>query len=265
MNKKICIIGTDKRSEYLRKLYKEEGKKLYDMEDAKYIITSIPYSRDGIRLSNEVIECSKIIETFKNSDKVLISGAYLEKIKEELNKNNIKFYDILEFEEVAIKNAMATAEGAIFEAIQKTNITLCNSNVLVIGYGRIGKILTKMLNGIGANVISSARNKKDIALIKSLGYNSINTADVIDIVDNVDIIFNTVPSNVITNDVLDKISMNNIDCYIIDLASNPGGLDFKYAKDLNINVTWALSLPSKIAPKSAAMFLKEKIDDIVNI
>lgn len=47
-----------------------------------------------------------------------------------------------------------------------TNFTLHKSNVLVMGYGNIGKVLSKMLCGIGANVYCEARNKKILHLLK---------------------------------------------------------------------------------------------------
>ena len=38
---------------------------------------------------------------------------------------------------------------------------------------------------------------------------------------------------------------------LIDLASAPGGVDIKAARELGANVIWATSLPGKYAPRSA--------------
>ena len=68
-----------------------------------------------------------------------------------------------------------------------------------------------------------------------------------------DVIFNTIPSMVLDGE---RILNINQDTLIVDIASVPGGVDLEKAKDLNIKVIWALGLPGKVAPKTAAMILK---------
>ena len=46
---------------------------------------------------------------------------------------------------------------------------------------------------------------------------------------------------------------------IIDLASNPGGVDRRAAREKGIKVIWALSLPAKVAPLTSAEFIKETL------
>ena len=167
----------------------------------------------------------------------------------------------MEYEDVAILNAIPTAEGAISVAMEMSDITLHGSNVLVLGFGKIGKVLSKMLLGIGANVYCEARNKKDLALIKALGYNSIDLRDLDKYLPKFDYVFNTIPYL-----ILDEIRLARLkkDVYLIDLASKPGGIDFDYAKSNGMNVTHALALPSKVAPKTAALYFKQKIEYIIN-
>lgn len=254
--KKYCIIGEDERSTYIRKMYIEEGKEITDYIKADYIIAPIPFSRDGIRITGEVITCDELISSIEN--KILFTGAVSNSLKEKMT--NVKYYDLMELDEVAILNAIPTAEGAIFEAIKNSNITLNGSNVLVMGYGRIGKVLCEMLKGMNAKVYCEARKKKDIAFIESMGYNSIYIDDLNSYLPKMDYIFNTIPVTLLNKTNLKYI---NKECLIIDLASAPGGIDFELAKKMNLNVVWALSLPSKVAPKSAAKYLKDAIDEII--
>ena len=153
---------------------------------------------------------------------------------------------------------LITAEGAIFEAIKNTNFTLHSSNTLILGYGKIGKVLAKMLQGVGANVYCEARKKEDLAFIKAMGYNSIS----LDVLDNclkdMDVIFNTIPSMILDEKRLKKLKKT---CVIIDLASSPGGVDFNKANSLGITTSWALALPAKVAPLSAARYLKNAVDE----
>ncbi|MDD3304240.1 MAG: dipicolinate synthase subunit DpsA [Clostridia bacterium] len=254
--KKYCIIGDDNRSNYIRKIYTDLGVKITDYFKADYVIAPIPFSRDGIRITDTTINCEEFITAIE--DKILFTGAIKESIKKKLK--NIKYYDLMEMDDVAILNAIPTAEGAILKAIENSDITIHGSNCLVMGYGRIGKILASMLKGIGANVYCEARKKKDLAFIEAYGYHKVALEDINNCLSHMDYIFNTIPIQLLDEQRLHLVKKDTI---IIDLASAPGGIDLKKAKELGLNVIWALSLPGKVAPKTAAIYLKDIIDKII--
>ncbi len=143
--------------------------------------------------------------------------------------------------------------------MEKSLITLHNSNCLVMGFGRIGKILSKMLAGFGAKVYCEARKDSDIAWIRSYGYTPINLENLDESLNKFDFIFNTIPYL-----ILDEKRLKTVDkqCLLIDLASKPGGIDFEKAKEMGLQTEWALALPGKVAPKTAAKYL---YDVIINI
>lgn len=252
------VVGTDKRSLYIKEVLKREGKIAESMESATYIIAPTPFSKNGEVLTGTDINCNLFIDLCIG--KFVFAGAIPKSIKEEMNKKNIKYYDLMEYDDVATLNAIPTAEGAIKIAIEKTETTLAGSKVLVLGYGRIGKVLCKMLDGIGANVYCEARKASDLAQIKALGYNDIDLKYLDNYLSSFDYIFNTIPKMILDKNRLDKVKK---DVCIIDLASNPGGVDFEVAKEKNIQASLELALPSKVAPMSAAIYLKKKIDEIV--
>lgn len=252
--KKIAILGSDKRSKYLRELYIQNNVKLYEYHIADIVIAPIPFSKDGIKITGENILVADFVRGIKG--KILLSGAYSSESKKLLG--DVEYYDLMSEDSLAILNAIPTAEGAIFEAMKNTDTTLCNSNCLVMGYGRIGKVLAKMLSGIGANVYCEARKKKDLANIKAMGYNEVDISELESVLPNMDYIFNTIPVVLLDENMLKLV---NKDALIIDLASTPGGVDFEKARQLDLNVVWALALPSKIAPKTAAIYLKDTIDN----
>lgn len=257
---KYCIYGTDLRSKYLRKIFKEEGNKIVDFEHANIVIAPIPFSKDGVKVNGEIITCIELIENLKDTKKILISGAISNDIKEKLKESNIIYYDLMENDSMAIYNAIPTSEGAIAVAIGNTEFTLHGSNVLILGYGRIGKVLAKMLMGFGANVYCEARKEKDLALISAMGYKATKLEELDEVIGNMNIIFNTIPEMVIDKKRLDLVSKDTL---IVDLASSPGGVDFKYAKETEKNVEWSLALPAKVAPYTAAMYIKNEIDNII--
>ena len=168
----------------------------------------------------------------------------------------------MKFEELIVLNSIPTAEGAIQIAMEKSLITLHNSKCLVLGFGRIGKILAKMLLGIGAQVYCEARKEQDIAWIKSYGYNAIHLNDLDNNLGNFDFIFNTIPYLILDKS---RLSLIKSECLLIDLASKPGGIDFEEAEKLKLQTDWALALPGKVAPKTAAGYIYEIIKNIVKI
>ena len=62
--------------------------------------------------------------------------------------------------------------------------------------------------------------------------------------------------NMIDEERLNLVKKESI---IIDLASNPGGVDRRAAREKGLKVIWALSLPAKVAPLTSAEFIKETI------
>lgn len=252
------IIGTDKRTEYIREMYKTTGKLTDNLAKAKYVVMTTPFTKDNVKLFGTDILIEEIISKCKN--KIVFSGAVPSFAKEIFENNQIPLYDLMEYDDVAILNAIPTAEGAISIAMEMSDITLNGSDALVLGYGNIGKVLSKMLNGISANVYCEARNEKDLAQISALGYNSIDLKDLDNHLSKFDFVFNTIPYLILNKERLGKLKK---EVCIIDLASRPGGTDFEYAKELGLNVNHALALPSKVAPKTAAKYLKQKIDKLI--
>jgi dipicolinate synthase subunit A len=193
-------------------------------------------------------------------DQLFVAGRIGDKIAHLADIYNVRVIDILEREDMAVLNAIPTAEGALQIAMEEMPTTLHNSNAMVLGFGRIGKILAKMLHGIGANVYVEARKYSDIAWIKSYGYKPLLMGEMKDYIGSMNVVFNTIPHVVLEAELLNLISK---DCLIIDLASKPGGVNFDKAKEFGLKAIWALSLPGKVAPVTAAKFIKETIYNII--
>ena len=133
-------------------------------------------------------------------------------------------YDYTKREDFAIKNAYLTAEGALSLAINESDISLINSEILICGFGRIGKLLCAKLHALSATVAAEARKCSDLAWIRSYGYIDIPLETLSECVGEYDLIINTIPSLVVSEDIL-KLVKN--DALIIDLASKPGAWIWK--------------------------------------
>lgn len=172
---------------------------------------------------------------------------------------NARIFDYAAKEEFAILNALPTAEGAVECAMGGYEGTISGSRCLVVGFGKIGKILSKSLHALGAEVTVSARSERDFAYISALGYKSKDTRK-LKSVRGFDIVFNTVPALIFDKALLMNTDRNTL---IIDLASVPGGVDFEAAHRFSIDALKALSLPGKCAPKTAGEIIKTTVFNII--
>lgn len=282
MINKITIIGGDLRLVKLSEMLINEGAQVftYGLEEAdkietkkcgtleeainnsEIVIGPIPFSSNGETInapfSKEKIQIEEIMELLKG--KILVAGSIKADLYELASKNDVKIIDILKREELSVLNAISTAEGAIKIAIEETPKNLHGSNILVLGFGRIGKVLSHMLNGLGAKVACEARKNSDLAWIKAYGYEQIPLPELKENLEKFDIIINTIPYMVLDSDALEKV---RDDALVIDLASNPGGVDKAAIKERKIKFVWALSLPGKVAPTTSAEFIKNTIYNIL--
>ena len=97
------------------------------------------------------------------------------------------------------------------------------------------------MQGLSAIVTCAARKDEDLAWVKAYGYKYTNINSLGDL-SKYDIIINTVPHLILTQESLQKVHSESL---LIDLASNPGGIDKKVAKDMGLKLIWALALPRK--------------------
>ena len=233
------------------------------IDDSEIVIGPLPCSNDNETLNapfhSEKIQMNEVLKTIKKNQ-LFIAGRISDKIAHLAKAYNVFTIDILEREEMAVLNAIPTAEGAIQIAMEELPITINGSKTLVLGYGRVGKILSKMLTGLGAEVYVEARKYSDIAWIKACGQKPVYINELEQYIGKMDVIFNTIPYKILDSTLLNIVGS---DCLIIDLASKPGGVDFERAKALRIKVIWALSLPGKVAPVTAANFIKQTIYNII--
>jgi len=282
-NNHIGIFGGDKRQVYmassmLSKGYYVYSYKLYEkiehknhtpvndlkdlMNKCRVLIGPVPLTRDLVTISSGSSENSsdKTIAHYLNKEHILIGGLIPPDLQKLCEEKGILCYDLMKSDKVAIMNAIATAEGAIMEAIKNSDINLHKSNCLVIGYGRCGKVLATKLNGLDANVTVAARSEDDLAYAQALGLSSVHIKDMAQILHTFQFIFNTVPALILDQDSLEKVSR---DVVIIDIASAPGGVDFEYAMKHGINAKLILGIPGKVSPKTSAEILVTDIEALM--
>lgn len=171
-------------------------------------------------------------------------------------EKKVKLLDYFDREELAVANAVPTAEGAIQIAMEQLPITLHGAQVLVIGFGRIGQATAPRLVALGAQVTVAARRWDALAWAKAMGCQEMLLSQLAERSHLFHLVINTVPAQVLKRKVLNALPAG---CLILDLASKPGGVDRSAAQELGLPVIHALSLPGKVAPVTAAAILQTAI------
>lgn len=243
---KVKLLGFEKmESEKLVNNNLKKAHSINDVEKKDILICSVPLTLDGENIyapySNNKIK----INTIKN--RKIITGRLTD---------SIKGWDILKDEKTSILNTVPTAEGAISKAIEESERTLFNENVLVLGYGRVGKILCDRLAKIGAKVYCEARKSKDLAYIEAYGYKPIHLNQLNENLCKMKVIFNTIPTTILDKS---RIILLKKDTLIIDLASGGDGVDFESCRKQKVKAIHYLGIPGKVAPKTTAKYIKEYV------
>ena len=273
-NKNVLLFGGDRRNIYLHDILRRRenidlhafglavaDRTLADIEkavgEADVIILPMPSVKNGMvpLLSLETAyPIDKILQNMR--DGASLVGGFLETVPKRVG---IFVVNLLASERFQQANAWPTAEGAVRIALERTERTLKGSRSAVLGYGRIGKDLVKLLVSFGADVVATARRKEQLEDIAALGVLAVHTDDLIEACNDCNFIFNTIPCVLLDEEKLRKLRR---DVVIIDLASSPFGVDFNAATRLKLDAQTYQSLPGRMFPRTAADIIYNCIKDL---
>ena len=259
----ILFIGGDLRSRYAFKILSDKGFSLssyglfegdgYPKLSKKFdvVVLPVPTTRDGKNincpLTDTVIPLARIRELYGNC--LILSGGYA--------FDGLRYIDYLSRYDFSLLNAVPTAEGTIAKAIEISKKTLFDSKVLVIGYGKCGKVLADRLRAFKCDLTVSARKAEDFSMLKTLGIKPLHTAEVKENAPQFDIIFNTV--DLMLFDDFESLT-NTI---VIDISSK-GCLDFNKASVEGLKAIMLPGIPGKTSPESAGKIVANTIMTILN-
>lgn len=290
-NLKIGVVGGDRRIVEVIKILRKKG---FDVSvwgidstyldsdicndncedvvsDADIVVLPTPPSEDEVRVNCPLfskesgIKLHKLLELLPEKA-VIMGGRMSPRLRDFATKRGLKAFDYFNREELLIKNAVPTAEGAIGIAIEKSPKTLFGAEIAILGFGRIGEALAYRLKGLGARITVYARKGASVAKAESEGLCGTKicyregTSSLSELAKGYDIIYNTVPYWIVTEEIIQNMPKSTL---IIDLASAPGGFDMVAAKKYGVEIIHALALPSKIAPASAGEIIADSIINII--
>ena len=157
-------------------------------------------------------------------------------------------------EEYQIAIARLTAEGAI--ALLRPETGLSGAHILLLGYGRIARLLARELQKAGALVTAAARSGEQRAWAEAEGIEALPLDALSGALDRFDVIIGTIPAPVLPEPLLALVRK---DALLLELASAPGGIDAAAAHERGLRYIRAPGLPAKYAPERAAVILRDAV------
>ena len=204
-------------------------------EAVTHLVLGVPCRMDSTSLNILLRQLPKDVHVF---------GGFLD--REELR--GYRCYDLLKDEWYLAQNAAITAHCALQVAAERLPVTLEHCQVLLLGWGRIGKCLAPLLKALGAEVVIAVRRDDQRALIRALGYEAEALPLPHYILPRFRVVFNTVPAPVLSREALEYCRP---DCLKLELASRPG-MDGDGIVD-------ARGLPGKLAPESSGKLIARTV------
>lgn len=289
----VAILGGDRRQAVVAKRLLERGHtvKLYGigtyateidgaqicstlekaLSGSEVILLPLPVSKDKINLAliaesaSPQITLTSIVElASRNGCKTIVGGIIPTEIKRISEIEGIGTVDFYLDEEFQKKNALPSAEGAVMIAMEHTEKVLQGMKALVCGYGRVGMRLASLLKKLGVAVTVAARGDCALCDAAMSGYNVIRIdeygSELITAISDCDVIFNTVPSVIFSEKILMAIDRPPL---YIEIASAPGGIDVAAAREKQMRVIFAPSIPGKYAPVTAGEYIFETVSEIL--
>jgi len=282
----IAVIGGDARQlEIIRKLTELDAKiSLIGFEQLDHAFTGAVKEKleevdftniDAIILPVTGANLEGQVETIFSNEKVILSEDILSKTPEHciiysgisnpylnhiVKQSKRTLVQLFSRDDVAIYNSIPTVEGTIMMAIQHTDFTIHGSNITVLGLGRCGMSTARAFHALGAKVKVGARKSEHLARITEMGVTPFHLDDIEKAVAGTDILINTIPHLIVNAAVIAKLPSHTL---IIDIASKPGGTDFRYAEKRGIKALLAPSLPGIVAPKTAGQILANVLSQLL--
>lgn len=277
-NNVFLILGGDNRSLYVGEFLEKQHLNVcyyafnetdcFDtlnkaIEEACVIILPLPVSRDRVSLNAPLFDETVLLSdicTLATPEKLIFGGQLPKSFCEELGAKGVDYCDYFLLEELAIYNAVPTAEGVVNILIEKLPITVHGMKCGITGYGKVGKALGDTLRALGADVTVFARKEQALAEASSRGLKTRYLSQLTTDYYNLNALINTIPTKVIGGK---EMEMLNPECVLIETASAPFGIDFQDAKERAMEVIKASSLPGKVAPKTAGEIIGLSILPII--
>ena len=265
-----ALAGGDARQRYLSQLLTRDGhtvaefaftspdRPLEELSGFPCVILPVPVSRDGKTLfapfSPHPPTLAEILDVL-SAKQLIFGGGVTPELRKLASDRNLIIQDYLAREDLAIANAVPTAEGAVQLAMEHLPITVHQSRILVVGFGRVGQCTAARFAALGAHVTVAARSAAQRVLAQSMNLSPLHPAQLENGSQTWDLVVNTVPAILFRASQLAALG----NPLLLELASSPGGFDLDAVQKLGLSYIPAPGLPGKVAPATAARIILDTL------
>lgn len=264
----ICIYGGDRRMLFAARRLRQAGLPVFAVGFEKaalpegvrsvsltgpfhgVLLTGTPLTKDGETVFAPFAERPLPLQTLaeRTDGRTAVFTAAPGPHARLLQANGAALTNLLADEALLSKNAALTAEALLGLLITETPGALAGLRVAVLGYGRIGQALTKLLLAVGAAPTVFARRAESRLAAEASGADACPITALETKAPTFDALVNTVPARVVETGTLRALRR---DCVLIEAASSPFGIDPAAAKEMGLRLISAGGLPGKYAPQAA--------------
>ena len=273
------VFGGDERLRELAVLLSREGhgaaclgmeraelpetiRRIASPTEADCVILPVPAVRGGALnapFSARKLDAAELIRSLPTGSTVF-AGMPDAALRAAAEERGIALYDYSSQSGFAVGNAAITAEAAVSICMERLRRTVSGSSVLVIGCGRIGRLLAMKFKALGAEVSVLSRSAETRELMRAAGMSVPGREDIPECLSSFDLIVNTAPAPMLTEAELRSVPES---CFVLELASPPYGIAPETAEKLGLNYLNAPGLPGKYAPQTAAVLIKNAVTEIM--
>ncbi len=274
----IVIVGGDKRQKYLKEYLAQKGFDvssygLFDWDDDTdklkselrentLVVLPLPATRNDktiiMPFSKREMTIDRLV-SFLGKENIVFGGIIKGELLSRLRETDIPFADYYDSSFIE-KNAVLTAFGTLKILLEHIDFALPLGKYAITGYGRVSRETVSLLKALSCDVTVFARNSSQREDAKIKGCKAFDIAELSSRAKNFDVIINTVPAHIISEDTIKNINKNT---KIIELASAPYGLDFDLARKYGVDVIKAFGLPGKYTPKTAGEIIGKRIEEFL--
>ena len=166
-------------------------------------------------------------------------------------KQKLALHDYFLREDFTLRNAELTAEAALSLLSTRLDVSLSDASILIVGWGRIGRFLSKKLHDLGSEIAVVSKSVDNRAFIRALGMEALSPEE--GELSRFDAAVNTAPARVLLHpEALRR------DCLVLELASERG-----FEPSAHENYIAAPGLPGRYAPVSAARIVYRTVKEVM--
>ena len=264
----LLIAGGDRRHELLCELARARGWHVMSLGLpgsgacaglADVAVLPAPYARDGYinaPLSDSKLRAQDLAAHIRPGARVYC-GSPDAALAELAAAHGWQVIDLYADEAFARRNALASAEGAVYAAMRERDAMISGAPCLVIGFGRLGQMLALTLKGLGARVCVAARREASRALAECMGLEAVDLGALTLALKGRELVFNTVPARVLDGRTLASVDAGAL---VVETASAPYGVDFDAARELGVRALREGGIPGRYCPRTAAALILDAIE-----